>query len=277
METYHTSNPWGGSVNVSITPKHTTPHPDHHDHHPISLPSLINPGLLKSTLLPSLTINSTLALAAYTAGRITDRLETKDLIWPVAPVLNAWYAAVLRNTAPFTSRGEGVSLSTAWRVLGGADKLLLGGVTLWGARLFYRLAGRAWKRGRDDPRYEAVKHQRGVSLFGTGLPLGGGGFWDWAWLSMYLPEAVVQSVISLAVTTPFRMGLGGLGGSWALGVGVSGGCLGEVVRAAAVGLFSAGFALEVLADWQLGEFKEKAESHGKMCREGVWSVVRHPK
>jgi protein-S-isoprenylcysteine O-methyltransferase Ste14 len=94
---------------------------------------------------------------------------------------------------------------------------------------------------------------------------------------MYLPEAVVQSVISLAVTTPFRMGLGGLGGSWALGVGVSGGCLGEVVRAAAVGLFSAGFALEVLADWQLGEFKEKAESHGKMCREGVWSVVRHPK
>jgi hypothetical protein len=280
METYHTSNPWGGSANVSTTPKHTTPHPHHHHHHhhhPISLPSLINPGLLKSTLLPSLTINSTLALAAYAAGRATDRLETKDLIWPVAPVLNAWFAAVLRNTVPFASRGEGVPLSTAWRVLGGADKLLLGGVTLWGARLLYRVANRARKRGRDDPRYEAVKHQRGVGLLGTSLSLGGGGFWDWAWLSMYLPEAVVQSVISLAVTTPFRLGLGGLGGSWALGVGVGGGCWGEVTRAVAVGLFSAGFALEVLADWQLGEFKDKAESHGKMCREGVWSVVRHPK
>jgi steroid 5-alpha reductase family enzyme len=49
------------------------------------------------------------------------------------------------------------------------------------------------------------------------------------------------------------------------------------VRAVAVGLFSAGFALEVVADWQLGEFKEKVESKGKMCREGVWGVVRHPK
>jgi steroid 5-alpha reductase family enzyme len=45
----------------------------------------------------------------------------------------------------------------------------------------------------------------------------------------------------------------------------------------AVGVFSAGLALEVLADWQLGEFKERADSQGKMCREGVWGVVRHPK
>lgn len=274
METHHTSNPWGGSANVA-TPLHTHTTTTPHHHRPISLPSLINPGLLQSTLLPSLTINSTLCAAAYTAGRITDRLETKDLVWPLAPVLNAWYAAVLRNTPPFAAAGEGVSLGTAWRVLGGADKLLLGGVTLWGGRLFYRIAERAWKRGRDDPRYEAVKHQRGLSL-GTNMPLAGGGFWDWAWLTTYLPEAVVQSVISLAVTTPFRLGLGGLGGSWALGAGV-GGCWGEVTRAVAVGLFSAGFALEVLADWQLGGFKEKAESHGKMCRDGVWSVVRHPK
>jgi steroid 5-alpha reductase family enzyme len=277
METYHTTNPWGGSLNVSLPPPTTGAAPDTAHSSPTPLSSLIDIGLLKSTLLPSLSINSALGLIAYTAGRLTDRLETKDIIWPLAPVLDAWYAAVLRHTTPFssiTSEGDRVTLSTAWRALGSSDRLLLGGVTLWGARLAYRVATRAWRRGRDDPRYDAVKHRRGLGVWGGKTAVGKGGFWDWAWLSAYLPEAVFQSVIALSVTTPFRLGLGGLG----LGRGVfEVGEYREIGQALAVGLFSAGFALEVLADWQLAEFKEKAESQGKMCREGVWGVVRHPK
>ena len=44
---------------------------------------------------------------------------------------------------------------------------------------------------------------------------------------------------------------------------------------AAVGLFSAGLALETLADWQLDQFK--AEGNTGILKEGVWSIVRHPK
>jgi steroid 5-alpha reductase family enzyme len=51
---------------------------------------------------------------------------------------------------------------------------------------------------------------------------------------------------------------------------------GEVGRAVAVGLFCAGFALEVLADWQLEEFKRGGGEGEMMCREGVWGVVRYP-
>ncbi|KAK4097676.1 hypothetical protein N658DRAFT_518470 [Parathielavia hyrcaniae] len=298
METHQTTtNPWGGSGNV--TTRHPNP-PRTSTSTSTSLTSLINIGLLKSTLLPSLTINSTLALAAYTAGRLTNRLESKDIIWPLAPVLDAWYAAVLRHTLPLslltggTGRTTGVggggnqgvpvlTLREAWRCLGSTDKLLLGGVTLWGARLWYRVVTRAWKRGegRDDPRYDAAKQQQQQQHRRGGSAVGGkglGGFWDWAWLSVYLPEVVIQSVIALSVTTPFRLGLEGLGvrrGDVVLGMGTTR-YYREIGQALAVGLFSAGFALEVLADWQLAEFQEKVESRKMMCREGVWKVVRHP-
>lgn len=44
----------------------------------------------------------------------------------------------------------------------------------------------------------------------------------------------------------------------------------------AVFVFSAGFALEVLADYQLNAHKKKSQST-TVKRDGVWSIVRHPK
>ncbi len=268
---HHTTNPWGGSADLPDTfPPPPTHHRNTKPHLSTPLSSLINIGLLRATLLPSLTLNTALAGLAYTAGRATDRLETKDLARAASPALNAWYAAVLRHVAPFAAAGSAVSLGTAWRVLGRADRVLLGGVTLWGGRVVCRVVRRGLKRGGDKRRYEAVKKGQGPQ--GRLVRVGKGGFWDWAWLTVYLPEAVVQSLVAVSVTAPFRMVLGetrcvlGLKGCWR-GVG----------RAVAVGLFGAGFALEVLADRQLGEFKGRAESQGKMCRDGVWGVVRHPK
>lgn len=50
----------------------------------------------------------------------------------------------------------------------------------------------------------------------------------------------------------------------------------EWAHDAAVFVFSAGFALEVLADYQLNKHKKKT-GNASLNREGVWSIVRHPK
>lgn len=50
----------------------------------------------------------------------------------------------------------------------------------------------------------------------------------------------------------------------------------EVAHDLAVFVFSAGFALEVIADYQLNTHKKKTQNTS-LNREGVWSIVRHPK
>lgn len=50
----------------------------------------------------------------------------------------------------------------------------------------------------------------------------------------------------------------------------------ELAHDLAVFVFSAGFALEVLADYQLNAHKKKI-GDATLKRSGVWSIVRHPK
>lgn len=50
----------------------------------------------------------------------------------------------------------------------------------------------------------------------------------------------------------------------------------ELAHDLAVFVFSAGFALEVLADYQLSSHKKKT-GDATLNRSGVWSIVRHPK
>jgi steroid 5-alpha reductase family enzyme len=47
-----------------------------------------------------------------------------------------------------------------------------------------------------------------------------------------------------------------------------------MLRALGVGLFSAGFAMEALADTQMELHRKERDD---LCRHGVWSIVRHPK
>ena len=144
-----------------------------------------------------------------------------------------------------------MSLSQALRRLSWPERLILTGVTAWGGRLFYRTALRSVKRGADDPRYEesGIKKEEG--------------FWNKAFFTIFLPEAVFQSIISLPFTAPFRHEGAVLTGYH------------PYIQMLAVGLFSAGFALETLADYQLDVNKEQKSSGLK--RDGVWSIVRHPK
>lgn len=203
-------------------------------------------GILKSTLLPSFGLYSGLSVAAYAVAKSADRLEIKDWLWPSAQVLNAWLTAIGRPMYD-----TGITFSDAWLGLTWSEKLLLGGVTIWGTRLFARVVSRSLARGRDDPRYDTQKKEPG--------------FWKTALFKIFLPRAVFLSFISLPITVPFCMGDTTLS--------VSTNAL-STFRAFAVGLFSSGFALEVMADTQLELHRKERED---LCRHGVWSIVRHPK
>jgi steroid 5-alpha reductase family enzyme len=202
-------------------------------------------GIFKDTLLPSFSLHTGLALVAYTGGRLTNRVETKDWLWPSGQVINAWWSAVGRRFA------AGVPASRIWPTISRPERLMLAGVTLWGGRLFYRVVSRSLKRGTDEPRYEPKNSEEN--------------FWNKAFFTVYLPEALFQAVVCLPFTAPFRH----------LGTPLTG--YHPVIQGLSIGLFSAGFALEVLADWQLDRYKEKGGTQTRMMKEGVWSLCRHPK
>jgi steroid 5-alpha reductase family enzyme len=124
----------------------------------------------------------------------------------------------------------------------------LGGTTAWGLRLFFQVGSVAAARGRDDERYNKDKLAPS--------------FWSKATVTQYLPEALFQTLITLPVAAALRQTRVELV-SWGW------------TDLAAVGLFSAGYALEVLADSQKKAAK-KAGVRG-IYRDGVWKLVRHPK
>lgn len=205
-------------------------------------------GILRSTLLPSLGLQSGLSIIAYAASRGTNRVDGKDWLWPSGQVINAWWNAVGKSVFC-----DNVAASTAWSALDYPHKLILSGVTLWGGRLFYRVVSRSIARGHDEPRYESAKQEPE--------------FWNKALFSIFLPEAAFQTLISLPFTLPFKATAQGFAPypipAWA-----------ELATGLGVFLFGAGFALEVLADAQLAQHHEKSQD---LDTSGVWSIVRHPK
>lgn len=205
-------------------------------------------GILKSTLLPSLAMQSGLSIIAYSGSRLTNRVDGKDWLWPAGQVINAWTSAV---GAKILCHHEDV-----WNALSDlsyAHKLILTGVTLWGGRLFYRVVSRSISRGHDEPRYEAAKAEPD--------------FWNQSLFTIFLPEAVFQTVISL----PFTLSVGGTQQAYSPYPIPA---FAELATGLGVFMFGAGFALEVLADAQLAEHYEKSKD---LDTSGVWSIVRHPK
>lgn len=207
-------------------------------------------GLLHSAILPSFSLHAGLSAVAYGVSRYTDRVEGKDVLWASGMTLNAWWSAigskyVYDNVAPID----------AWNGLGYSQKLLLAGVTSWGVRLTSRVVSRSLKRGKDDPRYDVKRKDPG--------------FWNKALFTTFLPEAVAQTIISLPFTIPFRA----VAESAVASPFTSNGF---VFHSLAIFLFTTGFALETLADAQLESFKKDETAQG-INREGVWSIVRHPK
>jgi steroid 5-alpha reductase family enzyme len=210
---------------------------------PSTNPFLHDVGLLRNTLFQSIPLNSGLAIITYTAARVTDRVEAKDWLWPSGQVLNAWWVAI------GVRMYNGASFRTALSSLAWSEKLLLSGVTVWGLRLFYRVASRTIARGEDDGRYVEAKKEDG--------------FWRNAFFTLFIPEAIFQSIISLPFTLAYRIPPSLNAPNHA-----------SELHKLAMGLFSAGFALETIADWQVKTHRQKSSD---LNRKGVWSIVRHPK
>ncbi|KAL2825849.1 hypothetical protein BDW59DRAFT_145960 [Aspergillus cavernicola] len=206
-------------------------------------------GLLQSAVLPSFNFHAAFSTIAYGVSRYTGRVEGKDWLWPTGITANAWWSAIGTHVIH-----GGLSVPAAWSRLSYSEKLLLAGVTAWGVRLFQRIASRSVRRGRDDPRYDATKKEPG--------------FWNKALFTMFLPEAAAQTLISLPFVLPFRATSESIGAS---PVTTRASCW----HSLAVFIFSVGFAMEVLADMRLA-YHKKNRSMSSLCRDNVWSIVRHP-
>ncbi|KAF3942307.1 hypothetical protein ABW19_dt0205786 [Dactylella cylindrospora] len=253
-------------------------------------------GLLTTHLLPSLTLHTSLSLVAYSAGRFTNRLDSKDLLWPSSLLVNAWYHGIVH---PYMfGRAKGV-----WeclRDMGYSQKLILGGVSVWGVRLFVKVFMKVKGRRRDDGRYEKYRVEAARTV-----KEGGDGevereMWNKAFLGIFLPEAVVQSFVSLGwsvlrysrrvVGSPMTgaatvTGTEGLSSIPVVEGVVTGGGGGlerwrGYMHMIAIATFAAGLALEMIADSQLKRGKRRRNEDGGMfdglVRDGVWSIVRHP-
>jgi len=190
----------------------------------------------------SFLVHGGFAATAWALGTATNRLDYKDLVWPAAPVANAWYQAVGIPVLQY-----GLPLSVALRGLSWRQSLLLGGVTVWGTRLLYQIGSHVLTRNRDDERYTKRKLERG--------------YWTKSLLTVFVPEALFQALITLPVVAPFRSTRVALA-TWGWT---------DIV---AVALFGIGTTLEVTADAQ----KRAAAQRGLkgLYTQGVWSIVRHP-
>ncbi|KAI1077835.1 DUF1295-domain-containing protein [Whalleya microplaca] len=205
-------------------------------------------GLIQHAVLPSFGFHTGLGVIAYGVGRYTNNAEAKDWLWPSGQVANAWWSAIGSRVLY-----DGLSASAAWSSLSYQQKLLLTGISAWGIRLFYRTASRRLRRGKDDPRYDVAKKEPG--------------FWNKALFSMYLPEAALQTLITLPFTLPFRAPVASAHASpFPDSSGIS--------HSLAIFLFTAGYALESIADYQLEAHSQKDSTN--LNRDGVWSIVRHP-
>ena len=199
-------------------------------------------GILRSTLLPSLGLQSGLAVIAYGGSRLSDRVEGKDWLWPSSQIINAWWSLVGSRVL-----NENINISTAWSSLVYPEKLILGGVTLWGGSLLYRIVSRSVQG--EDTKYKLDKTEPD--------------FWNKAFFTTFLPVAGFQSLISLPFILPFRA-------TGANGPAPVAGGFSDLAHGLGVFLFSTGFALEILADKELAKNEEKSS-------EGVWNISERPK
>ena len=207
-----------------------------HVHEPLAA-AVFDVGIFKDTLFPTFALNAGISVLAYGVGRATNTVATKDIAFPAAQVIAAWWSAVGRRWYHY-----GLPLEQTLRMQSRPEKLLLAGITLWGGYKLARAEYGYYKRsGDDDPKYSSMKTEEG--------------YWNKAILNTYLPEALISTIVALPYTAPFRHQGAVLSGYH------------PIMQSVAVGLYTAGYALDVVADMQ----------RGLTSGDTVWDVLSKPK
>ncbi|MDE2222099.1 MAG: DUF1295 domain-containing protein [Candidatus Omnitrophica bacterium] len=184
-----------------------------------------------------------------------------NLYWPLAGLgvlclmmLALWFVQLRTNNAGV------VDIGWAWglvifaglyaAVMPGAllrRRLLFAMVLIWGLRLTWLLVSRFIRDGQEDRRYQKLRRE-----FGRRAQL--------KFLGLFLVEGLLDMVLSLPFWLICRNRSAGFSGlEWA-----------------AVGLWAAAFAGEIISDEQMRRFKAGAANKNRVCREGLWKYSRHP-
>jgi len=119
-------------------------------------------------------------------------------------------------------------------------------VLLWGMRLSFHILVRNSGKG-EDFRYKAWRST-----------------WKYFVLRSFFQIFMLQGLFMLVISAPV----------WFINFS-SGGPLGPWDSAGLL-VFGAGFLFEVIADYQLVDFKKNPENKGKIITTGLWAVSRHP-
>lgn len=121
-------------------------------------------------------------------------------------------------------------------------------VLIWGMRLFYHLARRNIGKP-EDYRYVNMRKR-----WGNHLPR----------LKAYLNVFVLQGVLLYIVSLPILL------------INTTKVDSFYWWNTAGIAIWLIGFFFEVVGDWQLTKFKQRAENHGQLLTTGLWSLTRHP-
>ena len=157
--------------------------------------------------------------------------------------IDSWWALGMVVIAVF---------SFMFRGPGEPHRLALTGLcTVWGLRLGIYLLWR-WRKHGPDRRY--------VTMLGKAESERGWSFGKSALLLVFALQAPLQFIVCLPVQ------LGQVANTGALGA----------IGWAGVALAVVGIGFESLGDWQLVQFKAKAENQGRVLDTGLWRYTRHP-
>ena len=126
--------------------------------------------------------------------------------------------------------------------------LVVGLVTLWGARLSSHIYRRHHGKG-EDPRYQAMRASHGQP------------FWWRSLFTVFLLQGAILWFVALPILVATR----------ALQPAAL-----TLVDGLGLLLFVVGFGFEVVGDRQLGRFRADPANRGKVLDTGLWRYTRHP-
>ncbi|MGB4812129.1 MAG: DUF1295 domain-containing protein [Methylophilaceae bacterium] len=119
-------------------------------------------------------------------------------------------------------------------------------ISLWGLRLCIYLTWRNWGP-HEDGRYAEIRQNNAPN------------FWLKSIYIVFGLQAILAWIISISLYAAIDSSVAF-----------------NFIDYFAIALFAFGFTWEVLADWQLANFKESPSNKGKVLNTGLWRYSRHP-